>query len=93
MCVTCELEYGPCAKPNPRWHWGSPLNFLPKRRRGEGNPAPWFLWHTKNFGIQLELSRSRPWFSPEFYKSTRGSGVYSVMWGFFVVAWRVKCSY
>lgn len=69
MCVVCHVDYGRTAHDWTSlpfgWHFrqsfihpfGRSLqNFLPKNRRGEGNPGPWLLFVKDGFGgLEVEV--------------------------------------
>lgn len=73
MCVACHLR-----DPEPmlgygekyfRWsRWRPVYNFFYKGNRGEGNPAPWIMLRSKNYGLQIELDF---WSLLKFYRNFR----------------------
>lgn len=65
MCVHCYVKYDYTYKPSS-WlagliitsYVGGLRNFWPRRRRGEGNPAPWIIITPENrsWGIQVDAN-------------------------------------
>lgn len=91
MCITCNM------RDDDRWsfrgYFGGWKNTLPRKHRGEGNPAPWLMVRSSRIGLQLSLQRSRGWFTSELYTdpyACAGFRVISFMWGVVIVAWRIK---
>lgn len=58
--------------------------------RGEGTPAPWIMVWKENLGFEFKLERSRPWLRPELTKPSYSGGNRQWMWGFFIIAWKVR---